>query len=115
MSARRATALLMIVALSLLLASGSALSRPEIAPRDGFDGSNIVTKDDDVGPDDFDPGDGAVGDDDNWDKPMPGVHGPVDAMAGAGDGLEGETCGTKPEDVRGLTALIWMGLLFSLW
>ncbi len=113
MSAKWTFALLVIVALSLMLFSGSAVSRSEMAPRDAGTGSGYVTQDGGDGPDVVEPGDGAIGDDDNWDKPLPGVHGPVDAETRVVDGWTGETPGAVAgEDGR---TVVWLRLLFRSW
>ncbi len=111
MSAKWTFALLVIVALSLMLFAGSAVSRSEMAPRDAGTGMGFVTQDDSDGPDDFEPGDGAFGDDDNWDKPLPGVHGPVNAEAHVVDGWTGDTPDVRSDDGRG-AVVVWISLLF---
>ncbi|MFH1501809.1 MAG: hypothetical protein ABIG03_02050 [Candidatus Eisenbacteria bacterium] len=115
MSTKWAYALLVIVALSLLLMSGSALSRPEMAPRDEGAGLGWVTQDDDDGPDIGDPGDGAVGDDDNWDKPGVDVHGPSNAELRVDDVWTGGTEDSKPEDLARSAALVWLRFLLRAW
>jgi len=115
MSAKRALALLVIVALSLLLASGSAMSRPDTTPRDvGTAGSGVVTLDDVDGPDVIDPGDGAIGDDDNWDKPAPGVHAPVDRMGEVDGGWLDEDSSGKPLGFSDVLSTIWLRILFPI-
>ncbi|MBD3347931.1 MAG: hypothetical protein GF400_01895 [Candidatus Eisenbacteria bacterium] len=115
MSAKRATALLVIVALSLLLASGSALSRPEMAPRDVDTGTGLVTQGDGDGPDSVDPGTGVPGDDDNWDKPSTDGHGPTDAVVRADGGWIDEGSGSRLPDVDEELAMLWLKLLLRLW
>jgi hypothetical protein len=114
MSAKWVFALLVIVALSLLLMSGSALSRPEMAPRDADTGAGWVTQDGDDIPDIID-GDGSVGDDDNWDKPDVDVHGPSDAEVRGDDGWMEGAPESKPEDDRRISALVWLRLLLRAW
>lgn len=115
MSAKWNFALLVIVALSLLMMSGLAVSRPEMAPRDVHTGSGWFTKDGGDDPGVVDPWDISVGDDDNWDKPLPGVHGPVDAGTRVVDGSMGEA--PEPESLNGhrTTAVVWLKLFFRSW
>lgn len=112
MSAKWAAALLVIVVLGLLMVSGSALSRSEMTPRDAGTGPGWVTQDGDGGPDDFDPGDGAVGDDDNWDKPTVPEDGPMDAEGRGVNVWTDESPDLKSEDARLVTVAVWMRLLF---
>ncbi len=111
MSAKWTFALLVIVALSLMLFTGSAVSRSEMSPRDAGTALGYVTHDDGDGPDDFEPGDGAIGDDDNWDKPLPDVHGTMDAGARVVDGWNGETPDARYHRGR-QTIVIWVDLIF---
>ncbi len=114
MSAKWFFALLVIVALSLLLMSGPALSRPEMTPRDADTGSDWVTQDDDDIPDIPD-GDGAIGDDDNWDKPDVDVKGPSNAEVRGDDGWMEGSPDSKPEDGGRISALVWLRLLLQAW
>jgi hypothetical protein len=94
MSARRLLALLVVVLLGLLLASPSALSRPELPRCDVSHGGGPVFADGDDDDGNDDPGvpNGNVGDDDNWDKQAAGRHveaSPLDGSVGAGEVVPG--------------------------
>jgi hypothetical protein len=85
MSARCVLTLLVVVVLSLLLLMyGPALARPVTGPLDASGRAGLHVKGG-ADPDDVNP-DGVIttGDDDNWDRPVPGEPHCADALASAG-------------------------------
>ena len=116
MSARCTFTLLVVVVLSLLLASGSALSRPAPGRRDAYERLCVVVGEGSGDPDNTDPGGGYTpGDDDVWDKPAPGD---VDAKTADVLGVDGRghvTFSSDRPSERSARMAIWLRLLLRNW
>ena len=115
MSARNVFTLLVVAVLSLLLTSGSALSRPEAGPRDAFTRVGEVDYEDTGDPDDTGPGGTSPGDDDLWDKPAPGG---VDTKTEDVLGVDGRTyflLSSQRSGERSVRMALWLMLFLRSW
>lgn len=115
MSARCAFTLLVVVALSLLLASGSALSRPSSVREHPLVTTGQIWTQGNDEPDEPGAGGMTPGDDDVWDKPVPGD---VDSKTVDVPGVDGRTYVTfsseRPGE-RSARMAIWLRLLLRNW
>lgn len=116
MSARCVFTLLVVVVLSLLLASGSALSRPGPGRDDALEFLGIIDGEGSGDPDNTDPGGGYMpGDDDVWDKPVPGS---IDSKTAGLPGVGGRTqvafSSDRPSE-RSARMAVWLQLLLRNW
>lgn len=116
MSARCVLTLLVVVVLSLLLASGSALSRPSVGPRDAYERLVVVDAEGNGGPDNTDPGGGYTpGDDDLWDRPVPGdIDSKTVDVLGV-DGRAHAAFSSERPGERSARMAIWLRLLLRNW
>ena len=115
MSARCVFTLLVVVVLSLLLTSGSALSRPDGSLRDAYVRLGQVGTDGGDDPDFTDPGGFAPGDDDLWDKPVPGDVDSKTADVLGADGRSGVLFSSERSEERSARMAIWLRLVFRSW
>jgi hypothetical protein len=115
MSARCVFTLLVVVALSLLLTTGSALSRPDLSPRDACVRLGEVGTGTGGGPDNSDPGGFTPGDDDVWDKPIPGDADSKFADVFGVDGRTGNSFSSERSVQRYARMAIWLRLVLRSW
>lgn len=115
MSARCVFTLLVVVALSLFLTTGPALSRPDLSPRDASVRIGQVGTGGGDGPDYSDPGGFMPGDDDVWDKPVPSD---VDSKFADVFGVDGRTLDAFSSErsvERRARMAIWLRLVLRSW
>jgi hypothetical protein len=101
----------------VLVMSGPAVSRSEMAPRDVDTSHDWVTQDDSDVPDGWEDGDGAVvqGDDDNWDKPHVDTHGPSSSELRGTDAWTGDPVDSKLEAEARVALSVFLRLLLLRW